>query len=182
MMSQSNDHAVNRRDFLGAAAAANLLILRPELVRGYPANSAVRLGLLGCGGRGTGVATSFVENAGARITALGDLFSDQLERGKAHFDKVAGKHGHPAVANSQLFHGPRAYEQLFHSKEIDAVYVATPVYFHAQHLEAAVAAGKHVYVEKPLGVDVPAVRRSLRAAEKAKGRLSLTVGLQLRHA
>lgn len=182
MMSQPNDNTIGRRAFFGAAAAANLMILRPELVRGYAANSAVRLGLLGCGGRGTGVATSFVENAGARITALGDLFSDQLERGKAHFDKVARKHGHPVVATTQLFHGAHAYQQLFGSKEIDAVYIATPVYFHALHLEAAVAAGKHVYVEKPLGVDVPAVRRSLRAAENAKGRLSLTVGLQLRHA
>ncbi len=181
-MGESNHSELGRRAFVGAAAAANLMILKPELVRGYAANSAVRLGLLGCGGRGTGVATSFVENAGARLTALGDLFSDQLERGKAHFDRVAAKLGQTPVANSQLFHGPNAYQELFGSKEVDAVYIATPVYFHPMHLEAAVAEGKHVYVEKPLGVDVPAVRRSLRAAEKARGRLSVTVGLQLRHA
>ena len=87
------------------------MFIRPELVRGSAANSAVRLGLLGCGGRGTGVAESFVKNAGARITALGDMFPDNLERAQAHL-KTGG---------APAFHGPKAYEQLFSSNAIDAV-------------------------------------------------------------
>jgi predicted dehydrogenase len=165
-----------RRTFLGAAGT--FLIVRPEQVRGTQANSAVRLGLLGCGGRGTGVAAGFVTNAGARLTALGDLFPDQVERARAQFEKA----GQAKIDAGHLYHGPKAYEQLFHSDAIDAVYIATPVWFHPYHFEAAVAAGKHVYVEKPVAVDIPGVERALRAAAKAKGRQSVTVGLQLRHA
>ncbi len=167
-----------RRTFLNAAP----LILAPRLVRGTAANSAVRLGLLGCGGRGTGVAAGFMQSAGARVTALGDMFPDQLERAKGRLDAAAAKLGHAPIDGSNLFRGPEAYKQLFASGAIDAVYIATPVWFHPQHLEAAVDAGKHVYVEKPVAVDVPGVRRALAAAARAKGKVSVTVGLQLRHA
>ncbi len=167
-----------RRTFLNAAP----LILAPRLVRGTAANSAVRLGLLGCGGRGTGVAAGFMQHAGARVTALGDMFPDQLERAKSRLDAAAAKLGHGRIDGSNLFRGPEAYRQLFASGAIDAVYIATPVWFHPQHLEAAVEAGKHVYVEKPVAVDPPGVRRALAAAARAKGKLSVTIGLQLRHA
>src|SRR5437879_12218351 len=94
---------VGRRNFL-KAAGAGLLILRPELVRGTPANSTVRVGLLGCGGRGTEVATGMVKNAGARVAALGDMFEDQLTRGKTHFDTLG------PGDSSLLFQVPHAYE------------------------------------------------------------------------
>ena len=84
---------VGRREFLGAAAAAGVTILKPRLVFGTQANSAVRLALLGCGGRGTNVTGSFIENTGAVVTALGDLFPDQLEKGKAALDALAAKAG-----------------------------------------------------------------------------------------
>ncbi len=80
---------MNRRDFIHAGAAGSgLLLLKSRAAFGYPANSAVRLGLLGCGSRGTAVATSFAQNTEARIVALADLFPDQLAKGKAHFDQV----------------------------------------------------------------------------------------------
>jgi myo-inositol 2-dehydrogenase/D-chiro-inositol 1-dehydrogenase len=167
---------MNRREFLGAAGAAGLMIVKPQAVRGSQANSAIRIGLLGCGGRGTSVATGFAKNTAARIAALGDLFPDQLEKAKARFDKIA------PIDPSQVFQGPKAFEQIAASKEIDAVLITTPPYFHPQHLEAAVAAGKHVYVEKPVAVDVPGSRRVLAAGRKAEGKLSLDVGLQLRMA
>ena len=107
---------VGRRNFL-KAAGTGLLILRPETVRGTPANSTVRVGLLGCGGRGTEVATGMVRNAGARITALGDLFEDQLTRAKAHFDTLG------TIDSSQLFQGPHAHEKMAASKEVDAIYI-----------------------------------------------------------
>ena len=157
-------------------------MMKPQLVRGSAANSAVRLGLLGCGGRGTGVASSFISNTGAKVTALGDLYQEQTERSKARLDKLGAEHGHGAIDQSQLFAGPDAYQRLFASSAIDAILIATPVYFHPHHFEAAVAAGKHVYLEKPVSVDMAGVHRVLAAAEKARGRLSATVGLQLRHA
>jgi predicted dehydrogenase len=181
-MSDRIDGKVGRRQFLGAAAAAGVVILRPELVWGTAANSAVRLGLLGCGGRGRNVTSSFLENTDAVVTAIGDLFADNLELGKKTLDEASAKYGKPAIDPSRMFRGPRAYEKLFACKEVDAVYIATPPYFHPAHLEAALAAGKHVYLEKPVAVDVPGAKKVMALGETAKGRLSLAVGFQIRHA
>lgn len=172
---------LGRREFIGAAAAG-VMIVRPELVCGTAANSAVRIGLLGCGGRGSEVAGSMVRNAGARLTALADLFDDRLQEAKARFDKVATETSNSPVDASQYFRGPKAFQQIVNSKEIDAVVIATPPYFHPEHLEAAVSAGKHVYLEKPVAVDVHGCKRVIRAGERANGKLTVAVGFQIRHA
>jgi predicted dehydrogenase len=164
------------------AAAAGVTILKPRIVFGTEANSAVRLGLLGCGGRGRNVMGSFLEHTGAVLTAIGDLFPDQLESGKAKLDEVSARFGKPAVDPKRLFKGLRAYEALFASPEVDAVYVATPPWFHPQHLEAAITAGRHIYLEKPVAVDVPGAKKVMALGERAKGKLSLAVGFQIRHA
>ena len=171
----------DRRAFL-ATAAAGFMIVKPQLVRGSQANSAVRVGLLGCGGRGTADATSIATNGPARIVALADLFEDRLVTAKKHFDEVAAKQHHAGVAATQMFQGPRAAEQILNSAEVDAVVVATPPYFHPQHLAAAVAAGKHVYCEKPVGVDVAGALRAIETGKQAEGRVSLDVGFQIRKA
>ena len=173
---------IGRRQFLGAAAGAGVMILKPHLVRGAMANSAVRLGLLGCGGRGLNVTSSFLEHTGAVVTAIGDMFADQLQEGKAKLDQTAAKFGKPAIDPSRLFRGPKAYEQLFACKEVDAYYIATPPYFHPAHLEAAIASGKHVYLEKPVAVDVPGAKKVMALGERARGKVSLAVGFQIRHA
>lgn len=169
----------SRRAFVGAAG---LMIVKPQLVRGADANSAIRVGLLGCGGRGSADATSMVENAGGRMVALADLFQDQLDKGRARFNALAAKHGQASIDASQLFVGPHAFEQIAASKEVDAIIIATPPYFHPQHLAAVVDAGKHVYCEKPVAVDVPGTHRVMEIGRKAEGRLSLNVGLQIRYA
>src|ERR1051326_1063987 len=112
---------VSRREFIGTAAAAGFMILKPGLVRGTQANSAVRVGLLGCGGRGTEDATNLVDTGGARVVALGDLFQDQLNRGRKHFDELQQAKGYAAIDSSQLFLGPDAYNAIANSKEIDAI-------------------------------------------------------------
>jgi myo-inositol 2-dehydrogenase/D-chiro-inositol 1-dehydrogenase len=170
---------VSRRDFLGSAGAG-LVIIKPRLVRGTSANSAVRLGLLGCGARGHAVATSMVRNNNARIIALGDLFEDRLDEAKRHFDALAGSQEFAAIERAQMFQGPSAFVRIVASNEVDGIIIATPSYFHPQHLEAVVAAGKHVYCEKPSGIDVPGAQRVLEAGRKAHGRLSLAVGLEVR--
>src|SRR5437763_3490751 len=112
---------LNRRKFIGAAAATTgLMFIKPELVRGTAANSAVRVGLLGCGGRGTEDASNLVETGGARVVALADLFRDQLDAARAHFDKMQQDKGYPAMEASQIFSGPKAYQQIAASKELDA--------------------------------------------------------------
>src|SRR5438309_3480994 len=179
-MSRDTD-ALDRRTFVGVtAAAAAAMWVKPALVRGTNANSAVRVGLLGCGGRGTEDASNLVDTGGARVVALADLFQDQLDAAHAHFDQIQQAKGYAALDARQLFVGPRAYEQIAASKEVDAIVIATPPYFHPQHLETAVAAGKHVYLEKPVAVDVPGAKRVIEIGQRAQGKLSLDVGFQIR--
>src|SRR5256712_11181393 len=172
---------VDRRTFLGTtAAAAAAMFIKPALVRGTHANSAIRVGVLGCGGRGTEDASNLVDTGGARVVALADLFQDQLDAAHAHFDQMQQAKGYAALDSRQLFVGPRAYEQIAASKEVDAIVIATPPYFHPQHLEAVVAAGKHVYLEKPVAVDVPGAKKVTEIGKRAEGKLSLDVGFQIR--
>jgi myo-inositol 2-dehydrogenase / D-chiro-inositol 1-dehydrogenase len=173
---------MDRRDFLKGAGACALLIVKPETAFGYAANSAVRYGLLGCGNRGRSVATSFAKNAGARVVALGDIFEDQLAAGKTHFDQVNASLGQAAISPDLMFHGWEAYLQMAASKEIDAVQISTPPIFHIEHLDGLTAGGKHVYCEKPIGVDVPQTRHALEIAKKHDGKLSMAVGFQIRSA
>jgi predicted dehydrogenase len=156
------------------------MFIKPELVFGSAANSVVSVGLLGCGGRGTEDAQNMVDAGGARVVALADLFPDQLAGARAHFDQVQQAKGYAALDASQLFVGPNAYQQIATSKQVDAVVIATPPYFHPQHLETVVAGGKHVYLEKPVAVDVPGAKRVIEIGERAKGKLSLDVGFQIR--
>src|SRR5437879_12217097 len=93
---------MNRRMFLqGASTACSLMIVKPSVAFSYAANSAVQYGLLGCGKRGTSVATSFATNTQARVVALGDIFPEQLAIGKQHFDQPNSTLGHQ-VADPKL--------------------------------------------------------------------------------
>jgi len=172
---------LDRRKFIGTAAATTgFLFIKPELVRGTAANSAVRVGLLGCGGRGTEDATNLVDTGGARVVALADMFQGQLDAARANFDKLQQAKGFSAIGASQLFVGPNAFHEIAASKEVDAIVIATPPYFHPQHLEAAAAAGKHVYLEKPVAVDVPGAKKVIDIGKRAEGKLSFDVGFQIR--
>lgn len=159
-----------------------LMILKPHIVRGYQANSAVRMGLIGCGKRGTAVATSFAQHTTSRYVALADIFPDQLAAGKSHFDGVADSLGYPGPDPKLLFRGAHAFEELAACKDIDAIQISTPPFFHVTHLEAAVTGRKHVYCEKPVGVDVTQTRRALEVARSGHGKVSMDVGFQIRSA
>jgi myo-inositol 2-dehydrogenase / D-chiro-inositol 1-dehydrogenase len=176
-----SSESVGRRTFLSVTAAATAaMFVKPALVRGTNANSAIRVGLLGCGGRGTEDAENLVDTGGAQVVALADLFQDQLDAARAHFDQVQQAKGYAALDPRQLFVGPHAFEQIAASREVDAIVVATPPFFHPQHLDAVVTAGKHVYLEKPVAVDVPGAKRVIDIGRRAQGKLSLDVGFQIR--
>src|SRR5581483_8697134 len=98
---------MNRREFLqtGSAAVSGMLLMSPRTAFGYQDNSAVRHGLLGCGNRGTSVATSFAQNTSARVVALADIFPDKLAAGQDHFNQVNAGLGQPAIDSKLLFHG-----------------------------------------------------------------------------
>ncbi|MDR3751175.1 MAG: Gfo/Idh/MocA family oxidoreductase [Terracidiphilus sp.] len=175
---------MNRREFLQntAGVVSGFILLKPGTAFGFQANSAVRMALLGCGSRGTHVATSFSKNTAAQVVALADLFPNQLAAGHAHFDQINASLGRTAIDSKLLFHGPHAFEQLAASSDVDMIQISTPPFFHVQHLEAAVAAGKHVYCEKPVGIDVHQTRQALEIAKRVKPTQSVDVGFQCRNA
>jgi predicted dehydrogenase len=113
---------------------------------------------------------------------LGDIFGDQLDKGKSTFDGIASSLGYPGPDTKLMFRGAHAYQELAASKEIDAIQISTPPFFHVEHLAAAVAGGKHAYCEKPVGVDVPQTKRALEIAKHVGNKVSVDVGFQIRSA
>src|SRR5271155_4340087 len=103
---------MDRRQFIKTSSACGLLLIKPRTAFSYQANSAVRLGLLGCGNRGTEVATSFSSSTTAQVVALADIFPDKLALGRTHFDQLNAGLSRAAIDDKLLFHGPRAFEQL----------------------------------------------------------------------
>ncbi len=172
-----------RRDFVKTAATvgAGVMILPASTVFTYAANSAPGLGIIGCGGRGTYDGGEFIANTDVRLTAIHDLFDDRLEAARASYDKKSAEKGQPALSSANVFKGVKAYEKLLASKDVDLVLITSPPYFHPEHLEAAVAAGKHVYVEKPIATDVTGCMRALKAGKMAEGKVSVHVGFQKRY-
>jgi len=169
-MSNECESPRGRREFLGTSAGgAGLLLLKPETVFGTQANSAVEVGLVGCGGRGNWIGRFFPEYTGARIVALADVIKANLDRTSEAFK----------VDAARTYHGPEAYRELANSK-LDAVVIETPPYYHPEHAMAAVNAGKHVFLPKPVAVDVPGCRTILAAGQKAKGKISFLVDFQTR--
>jgi predicted dehydrogenase len=174
---------MNRRKFLGiSTAAAGFLILQSRTAFGFQANSAVRYALLGCGKRGTAVATSFAKNTGIRLVALADIFPDQLAKAKAHFDELNATLGQPAIDPKMMYRGHTAFQQLAASPDVDAIQISTPPFFHVEHLDGVVSAGKHAYCEKPVGVDIAQTVKALEVAKRVDGKVSIDVGFQVRSA
>src|SRR5258707_4337942 len=131
--SNSPSDTVDRRKFIGTAAmTAGMMFLKPEMVHGTAANSSVRVGLLGCGGRGTEDATNMVDTGGARVVALGDLFQDQLDKARDDFNKMQQAKGYPALDASQLFVGADGFQPIAASSEVDAIVIVTPTSYQPQ--------------------------------------------------
>ena len=170
-MSQSSGRQVNRRDFLKATAAvtAGLVLVSPGSVRGMEANSKIQLGLIGCGGRGKWIANLFNEHGGYQIVALADYFKDRVNEAGDQL-KVDAARRHT---------GLDGYKALLAGK-VDAAAVVSPPYFHPEQAVAALAAGKHAYVAKPIAVDVPGAMAIVQAANKVKDRLCTLVDFQTR--
>jgi myo-inositol 2-dehydrogenase/D-chiro-inositol 1-dehydrogenase len=149
-----------RRQFIAGASATALsfTILSPQLVRGAAANEKIDIGLIGCGGRGKWIADLFVKHGGYNLVAVADYFSDRAKEAGEKF----------GVPSSRRFSGLSAYKRLL-EQDLDAVMIESPPYFHPEHAAAAVDAGKHVYLAKPIAVDVPGcltVRESGRRAKE----------------
>ena len=174
---------IERRTFLKQAAAFSAFtILDPKIVFGSQANSAIRVGIIGCGSRGTAVLESMSQHTNTSIVAMADLFEDQLNTAAATFNKLNAAKKIPAINKANIYRGSKAYQRLIENKDVDAVLISSPAYTHAEFLETAVAAGKHVYCEKPVATGVAGCERIVKAGEKVKGKQSVVVGFQIRHA
>lgn len=160
---------VTRRQLLaGSAAVSSFSIVSPQAVRGSQANSQISVGLIGSGGRGTYDARITHGDPRAKITALCDLFQDRIENAKREL-KVE------SVTEYTDYH------KLLANPSIDAVIIATPPYQHPEQLEAAVQARKHVYCEKPAGVDLAGCKRVMAAGKKQDPKKNLFFGYQQRY-
>jgi predicted dehydrogenase len=116
------------------------------------------------------------------IVAMADLFKDKLDAAKTRFAAVNREKGFPEIAESSTYVGSQSCLQLLENKEVDAVLVSSPAYTHADYMEAATAAGKHVYCEKPVSPDVAGCRKMERVGERYDKKLSMTIGFQIRYA
>jgi myo-inositol 2-dehydrogenase / D-chiro-inositol 1-dehydrogenase len=173
----------SRRQFLqksvasGAAAYGALSLARGVHAAG---SDVIKVGLIGCGGRGSGAAGNAM-NAGkdVRLVAMADLFAERVQN--SHRLLKRDYPGQVAVADAHCFAGFDAYQKLIHSG-VDVVLIATASHFHPVFLKAAVDAGKHVFCEKPCAIDVRGVKMAMGAAEDArKKNLCVVAGLCWRY-
>ncbi|HUY87921.1 MAG TPA: Gfo/Idh/MocA family oxidoreductase [Pirellulales bacterium] len=179
----------SRRRFLTVSAATTAAVgagllgrqaISPPRVHAA-GGDLLKIGLIGCGGRGTGAAVQALSAGGnVKLTAMGDAFADRLQASLEKLEHQAPS-GTVAVAPDHCFVGFGAYQQVIDSG-VDVVLLCTPPHFRPEHFRAAVAAGKHAFVEKPAAVDAPGVRSVLATAEEAKQRgLSVVSGLCYRY-
>ncbi|MCW5964153.1 MAG: Gfo/Idh/MocA family oxidoreductase [Bryobacterales bacterium] len=151
-----------RRNILGVAALVPF-----HAVRSSAQNSKVQVGLVGAGSRGTYTARMLHADPRAQVVAVADVVPQQVTNAK---QKIGAQDAREY----------RAIEDLLAS-DIDAVMIATPCYLHPDHLETAIKAGKHIYVEKPAAVDVAGAKRVMRLADAADRKLNLSFGFQQRY-
>ncbi len=174
---------ITRRKFMANTVALSAVtLLKPSTVFGTKANSALRIGIIGCGNRGTAVISEMVRHTNAHITAMADLFDYQLEKAKPVFDNLNKENGSTSIDNSAVFQGSLAYLELIHHPHVDAVLISSPAYTHPDFLEAAVLAGKHAYCEKPVAPDVEGCKQVIRTGKHAENKTSVAIGFQIRYA
>lgn len=151
-----------------ALAGGALLLSKSRTAFGAKANSQIALGIIGTGGRGRYVGTIFANDPRVRVAALCDIYHDQIDHTKTEI---------PSAERAPAF---KNYQDLLARTDLDAVLIATPVFLHPEHFEAAVDARKHIYCEKPAGADVAGVKRLVRAANRADASKVIQFGFQQR--
>jgi predicted dehydrogenase len=135
-------------------------------VRGSAQNSAVKIGPIELS-RGTYTATTIAKDPKVKVTAICDVVDGQIVKARARI----------GVADAK---GYKNFQDVLAS-DVDAVMIATPVYLHPEHFEAAVKSGKHIYIEKPAGMDVAGCKRVMKASDSADRRINITFGFQQRY-
>jgi predicted dehydrogenase len=181
-MDKDMDRSITRRDFLKASAATTAVLLASDAMAFAAGSDELRVGVIGCGGRGTGAAIDCCKSSdGVKIVALGDLFKDRLDGCLNSLTNNADIKGKVDISPDKCFVGFDAYREVLHSG-VDMVILASPPGFRPLHFETAIKLGKHVFMEKPVAVDADGVRRVIEAGKLAKARkLGVVAGTQRRH-
>jgi len=186
----------NRRDFLKTTATVGGVALAGNLaVTAYAAgNETIKVGLIGCGGRGKGAVKNLLEaeqkingdNPKVEIVAVADVFKDRAEGAAKTFSNPKSKDYGAFVKQVKItpettFDGLNAYEKLL-GTDVNLVILATPPGFRPYHLEAAVKAGKNIFCEKPVAVDATGARKCYSLVDEAKKKnIAIVAGTQRRH-
>jgi myo-inositol 2-dehydrogenase/D-chiro-inositol 1-dehydrogenase len=168
----------DRRAFLKTSAvAATALAARP--LWSAAGSDTIRIGLIGCGGRGQGAVMNAIAAAdGVVVTALGDVLPERVRSAQDQLQEAGDRF---QVTAERCFSGFDAFEKVI-ATDCNMVILATPPHFRPQHLEAAIRGGKHVFMEKPVAVDAPGVRTVIASGEvAAKNGLGIVTGTQRRH-
>ena len=163
---------MSRRKFIKStgAVALSVTVMRPKLVRGTMENSKLKLGMIGCGGRGTWIAELFLQHGGYELVAAADYFKDRVD---AFGDKFT-------IPSSRRYTGLSCHKRLLEGK-VDAVAIESPPYFHPEQAAAAIEAGCHVFLAKPIAVDVPGCNMIADSGKKAiQKKLCFLVDFQTR--
>ncbi|HLJ54506.1 MAG TPA: Gfo/Idh/MocA family oxidoreductase [Chthonomonadaceae bacterium] len=160
------DAAPTRRDFLRTTTAAGAALVATGNYAFAQGSDKIRVGIIGCGGRGTGAAAQALNaDPGAVLTAMGDVFKERLDGSMAAL-KGENLSAKLEVPEERRFIGLDAYKKVL-ATDIDVVLLTTPPGFRPQHIRAAVDAGKHIFAEKPMGTDAAGVRAAYEAAKGA---------------
>jgi len=183
-----DERAMSRRDFLRTSAVSAAAVIGsgafPFATGAWAAGSdELRVGVIGCGGRGTGAAENCCESSeGVKIVALGDAFKDRVDGSLANLKTKEAVKGKLDVTPERCFTGFDAYKKVIDCG-VDMVILATPPGFRPAQFRYAIEAGKHVFMEKPVAVDAPGFRTVIAAGELAtQKKLGVVAGTQRRHA
>jgi predicted dehydrogenase len=180
-MKNKDNKVMTRRDFVKASAAIGAAAILPGKEKLFAQGSdKLRVGVIGCGGRGTGAAMDCIRSSpNVEIVAMADMFRDRLDRSLAELSRNVDDN--VSVTNDTSFTGFDAYEKVI-ACDIDMVILACPPHFRPKHLAAAVKAGKHVFMEKPVAVDPVGIRSIIASSDQAKEKgLAIVAGTQRRH-
>ncbi len=182
------DQNSTRRQFMKTSASVAVASGVTAGILAFPrsvhaaGDDVLRVGLIGCGGRGTGAARQALEaDDHVKLVAMGDVFEDRLQLSLSSLAKIEEVAGKIDVPPEQQFVGFDAYKKVL-ATDVDVVLLTTPPHFRPMHLKAVIDAGKHVFAEKPVAVDAPGVRSVLETCAEAKRKgLSVVSGLCLRY-
>jgi len=175
MKKSESTQSTDRRSFIKAGSLATAATLIPGIASAQTEGKEIRVALVGCGGRGTGAAAQSLNVPGTKLVAMADAFEDNLNRAYETLKKQFGDR--VDVPEERRFHGFDAYQKAIDSA--DLVLLCTSPGFRPTHFEYAVEQGKNVFMEKPVAVDGPGLRKVIEAAKEAdKKNLKVVCGLQ----